>query len=168
MGFLVVTDQSDLEAVANSVLRTRLSKTARAAALDGIRAANPGLDFSRLKPGAVIRIPTTDGLKSTGKTDGLDTRLDDLRSMTNDALERLSADSTAANQANDQERNATLTLLKSDAVAGLAGHLPALKESIDSVLKTLEEDSKEERQQVKDLIDSVDVWTRQLEKLSAL
>src|SRR3954468_12546082 len=99
MGYLVVTDQSDLEAVADTVLKARLGKKARASALNAIRDANLDLDFSRLTPGAVVRIPAIDGLLGDAHVDGLDATMDELLGAAAEALGRLAADTSAAHKA---------------------------------------------------------------------
>lgn len=167
MGYLVITNESDLEAVAHSVLKARLNKAGRASALDAIRAANPGLNFSRLKPGAVVRIPEIDFTRDDAPIDGLDTNLDKLLDAVTDALKRLVANTNDANDANDEERTQTRRLLESE-VGQLAAHLPALKENVESVLKTYEEDANQEQEHGRQVVDAVDGWARQLEKLRTL
>lgn len=167
MGYLVITNESDLEAVAHSVLKARLNKAGRASALHAIRAANPGLNFSRLKPGAVVRIPEIDVMRDDAPIDGLDTNLDKLLDAVTDALKRLVANTNDANDANDEERTQTRRLLESE-VGQLAARLPALKENVESVLKTYEEDANQDQEHGRQVVDAVDGWARQLEKLRTL
>src|SRR4051812_559045 len=126
MGFLIVTDQTDLGGVADSVVKGRLGKKARASALDAIREANPELDFSRLKPGAIVRIPAF-GTRDDAAADGLGA-VDELLGAATDVLKRLAADAADANDANDAERNETSRLLKSE-VRRLGGQVPELREN---------------------------------------
>lgn len=165
MRYLVVKEQSDLEAVADSVLKARLGRKARATALAAIRDANPGLNFSRLRSGGIVRIPAIDALKD-GAVGGLDA-LDEILGAATDALKRLATDTTAANEANDEERKETRRLLESE-VGELRGQFPELEERAEAVLRAYEEDSNDERERTRQLVDDVDDWTRQLEKLRDL
>ena len=60
---LVITNQADLEALAEAVLRPRAGKALRAGAIEAIRAANPTVDLQTLRPGMIVRIPSVEGAR---------------------------------------------------------------------------------------------------------
>jgi hypothetical protein len=165
----VVGEQRTLADLAPSLLRSRLSKTVRADALDAIRRANPGLDLDDLAPGTVIVVPAVEGLRAdAAAADPLRQGADDLVDRVRDGVEALTKAAEAAEEARKAEKEAVQALLGSSLVQRLASQSSELATNVDATRSTLKNDDAESRRQLAELHEAAQGWFSDLDGLRAL
>lgn len=122
---VVVSDQPDLAALTDSLLRARTSKTLRARAAERIRAANPTVDLDRLRPGQVLVVPTLEG-ELVRAPEPAAVPVEDAGAVLQDLVEGASAVLTAR----AEDLKATRKVFGSAAVKRLAEQDADLREAI--------------------------------------
>ena len=169
MGYLVVSDQLDLDAVAATVLRSRVAKATRASALVAIADANPGVDLTRLRPGLVLVIPPVAGVRvPKGGADDLAGGLDELLGRTQEALAPLPEQAVAQHEQAERDLRETKELLGSDAVGRLLDQVPGLREKAAGVLATAEQDARDAAEHTAVAKEATAGWLEELAELRGL
>lgn len=169
MPFFVVTSEKALSEVATAVLKARTSATNREAALRSIRLANPGVDFDRLPPGAVLRIPQLEGVRAgVSKDDPLAVELDDLLGRVRGGIDELQAAADSAETQRAVEKREAQELLSSAVVKRLSAQIPQLQANIDTIRETFKQDDVTARNHSVELAKATEVWTADLETLRGL
>lgn len=164
----IVENQGDLAAVAARLLPSRASAANRRAAAEALRAANPTLDFERLRAGEVVVVPRDIGrLRRNVADDPAGDTADGLIAEAQTGLRALVDAAQEAEQQAAEERRETRDLLDSRAVQRLAND-SQLSANIDALKRKLaaEEEQSDERLAV--VQESVDGWEADLKALRGL
>jgi hypothetical protein len=163
----VVSDEADAEGLATAILGTRIGAVRRAAAIDAIRRANPGVDFERLPPGVILTVPDGPDLADKA-TDPVAALLDDLVARASAALDAVPAALDEAEQARRAEGEATRAVLGSAAVAQVSQLSPQLQNNVQSVAKDLEAQDAAAQTDREALLEGVKQWDAVLAELRTL
>lgn len=167
MDLFAVSQEQNLEAVADSLLRARTSKANREAAVAKIRAANPGIDLDRLRPGQVLFVPDLEGRKPAAD-DNFTNQLDEMAKTARDALTALSAEVAVGVTRQKDELRQTFETLDSEPLLRLMEQVPDLKETTTGLRGTLESDLNESARQAAELAEATGRWAEELEALRAM
>ena len=114
MRTFVVTGETDLQALRNSLIDRRLGAAKATAALDRLRALNPHVDIERPAAGTLLFVP--DGPEFTARAAASPTQapLDEFRGLLENALNRTAEELKSGLAAREQERSAVKAALDSD------------------------------------------------------
>jgi hypothetical protein len=165
----VVREQQKLADLAPALLRSRSSARVRESFLDAVRRANPGLDFDRIEPGAVVLVPAVEGVNpSAVASDPVHQAVGDLADRVGAAVTSLLAGAEAAEEQRVLEKKETQELLGGALVQRLAAQAPELASHIDSVRSTFKADDVEARHQLNALREAAQGWETDLEVLRSL
>lgn len=163
----VVGTERNLDAVADVVLRKRTAVATRAAALDAIRAANPGLDLDRIHPGTVVLVPEVTGVRPAAAGEPVHDTAGDLVARVQDGIAALMAAGEAAEEQRRIERREAEEVFGDPAVKKLSSKVPELAANLKSVRTALKAEDAEAGQGLESLRGSADAWAADLETLGS-
>jgi hypothetical protein len=164
---VVITDQPDLEALADAVLRPRAGKALRAGAIEAIRAANPTVDLRDLRPGMIVRIPRVEGARERPDGEGAEPA-EGLVAHAESGLAALEAATEHAITVAEQERDAAQRVLASAELRRLAAARPELGSAIDAWRETAKKDAASFKEESASLRSGAERWREELADLRAL
>jgi len=166
--FVVGTEQN-LTDLTGSILKARSSVTTRESAIAALRAANPGLDLDRIRPGTVVLVPPLDGVRvSVAGADPVTDVGTDLVQRVQAAVDGLAGGAEAAEEERQLEKKSVQELLGSSAVKRAAAQSPALAANVESVRATFKQDDAEAKRQLAAVRESAGSWAGDLEALMSL
>jgi hypothetical protein len=163
----VVGTRANLDELAPSLLKARLSAGARASALDAIRRANPSLDLDDIAAGTVVVVPAVEGVRPAAD-DPAASFADDLVDSVARGVELAAGVADAAEERRVAEKKEVQALLGTAAVARLAESVPELAANIESVRAAFRDDDKAAKQQLAAMKAAQEVWKEDLATLRGL
>jgi hypothetical protein len=164
----VVSDQRNLDELAPSLLKGRVSAGVKEAALDAIRRANPSLDPAQIAPGTVVVVPPFKGAKDTAQQDPVAAAADDLVARVRSGLELLISAAGSAEDQRTTERKELQTLLGSAVVKRLSPQVPELAANIETLRSGFKQEDTAARDQQAALHAAVGEWAGDLDVLRGL
>jgi hypothetical protein len=164
----VVGAESNLEALADSVLRKRTAVATRASALEAIRAANPGLDLDRIDPGTVVVLPPAKGVRPVAAGEPVHDTAVDLVARVKVGIDALLAASERAEEQRRLERQDAEGLFGDPLVKKLSSKAPLLAANLKAVRKSFEAEDAVAEEALESLRQSTDDWAADLEALGTL
>jgi hypothetical protein len=163
----VVGTQKNLNELADDLISARTGAATRDAALRAIVKANPSLDFDRLQRGAVVVVPTVEGVKRISE-DPMTAAADDLVVRVRDGMQALAQAAEQAEAVRAQEKKETQDLFGSALVERISARVPELPINIESVRGTFKQDDVTARRALVDIRESLDTWAADLDILRGL
>ena len=162
MPILVVGKEKNLAAVAARVLTARASKTAHADAINALRAANPGIDHDRLRPGTVLVVPDVSGARVN--IDGAHRgTVADLTEQVKAALDGLADAVDAHTERDATSRERTLRAIGAADLKRAAGRDPQLRARLAELGRTVKADAKSATAEAETLRATLRDWTAAVE-----
>lgn len=165
MAFIVVQQEKNVRALAARLLKTKTSRAATTRAIAAIRRANPGRDLDHLRPGDIVIVPELDEARRS-IADVLSPELDELVEQVRAGLGSLEQATAIAREALHERIQQSAAAI--DEVSQFAGADPRLDANLESVRRTLEEDSTADEEQAVALGNALDVWSADLDRLRRL
>jgi hypothetical protein len=167
MPIVVVKQEKTLAALTARLLKARTSKAAKERAAHAIREANPGLDLDRLRPGTVVVVPRLAEARDDSSdlvVAALGPFFDHIRTE----LESLTDTARSALEADQDEREATASVLEADEVRAAAQNDPVLAETLERLRSTLADDGDIAVDNTDNLLNGIEQWFSDLDDLSTL
>ena len=166
--FFIVDDQRDVAAIAARLLPTRASAANRRVAAEALLAANPTLDFDRLRAGAVVVVPPEVGsLRRNAAEDPAGNTADALITQARAGLDALAAAADESEQQAAAQREATRALLDGRDVARLSQDR-TLAANVESLREVLAEEESHSDERLTAVQQSVAGWEADLKALRHL
>jgi hypothetical protein len=167
MPIVVVEQEKTVAALAARLVKARTSKAAKEKAAQAIREANPGLDLDRLHPGMIVVVPRLSEAREDIPDvvqEALETLFEQIRSEIGVLIE--TAGSALASDRD--EREATREVLDAELVQSAAQNDTKLRDNVDRVRQTLDDDEETNREITESLINGTEQWYTDLDDLSTL
>ncbi len=163
----VVSKRTDLESLAGELISSRASAATRRAAVDALRAANPGLDPARIDRGTVVLVPAAAGATRV-EADPVEGSVTDLVDRVRAGVDALVAASASGEERRTADKQATQRVLSRAAVRRAAEGSTRVAESVEEVRANLKEADAEGRRTASRLAASRERWDADLDGLAAL
>jgi len=143
MRIFVVKSEKNMAGLRTSLARGDAAKSAVKAAEARLRAANPHVDFDRLKPGDVLVVPEAAGFTSARATSFTGTLLESSVEQARAGLQQLKRRVGAGEQAADRRREAIVRSLKSKAVKLAADRDEPFRKDVERLREAVSQDEKD-------------------------
>lgn len=167
MPIVIVEQEQNVTALAARLLKARTSKAATERAVRAIREANPGLDLDRLRPGAVVVVPPLKEAR-TSAGDLVEPAVAEIVDQLKEALNTLADGARTALEADRAEREDTAKVFDSDEVNRAAEGDSVLRNALDVLSGTLNEDEDSAVRNTEILLNGIERWAQDLDDLSGL
>ena len=164
----VVGAERNLDSLADVVLRKRTAVATRTSALEAIRAANPGLDLDRIKPGTVLLLPDVKGVRPVVAGEPVHDTAGDLVARVKDGISALLIAGESAEEQRRIERHEAEEIFGDPVVKRLSSQVPELVAHLKSVRTSLQAEDTEAGQAMESLRKSVAEWAADLETLGSV
>lgn len=157
--------ERNVDALADTVLRKRTAVATRAAAIDAIRAANPGLDLDRIDPGTVVLLPDVTGVRPVTAGEPVHDTAGDLVDRVKEGIAALLAAGETSEELRRLERQEAEEVFGDPMVKKLSSKVPELGANLKAVRKSLAADDAEAEQRLESLRQSAEGWAADLDVL---
>jgi hypothetical protein len=170
MPLLIVGDEKNLTALRSRLFEGRVSAAAVGRVSDALKAANPGVNFEKLRPGIVLTIPDLPELAvgDLSLDDTVDRSIETLRKDLATAIETLTNAATVRSRADAAERKRVRPALDADEVRAAAARDPAVASDLKAAIEALDADEAAAKERIAALKKAAEEWTAELEALSTI
>ncbi|MFD8011460.1 hypothetical protein [Streptomyces sp. NPDC058955] len=166
MPIVVVEQEKTLAALVTRLLKTRTAKAVKEKAAQAIRAANPGLDLDRPRPGMIVVVPRLD--EASDDTDWVDESLDLFLSQVSGELDTLVEAAHSALMAEKAELDTTARVLDVTEVQDAAQNDPLLQEILVQLRSSIDADAEAAVEKTDILTNGIEQWFTDIDDLSTL
>lgn len=142
MRMLVIKQDTDVEALAGSLLSARLGDSQGAAALARLQALNPHVDFRRLRAGTVLLVPSERAFKASASDSVAGQALAGFTETVQTALNAAVERTRAGLESRATERTDVQAVFRLAAVKRLLDSDPELKQFATDASKSFQDDER--------------------------
>jgi hypothetical protein len=142
---LIITQNTDAQALNDRLLKAKLSGVQSEAAMSRLQALNPHADLTKLRSGTVLLVPDAPSFKTTATDAVHDNAFEDFQKLVKDSLGQAVSSLKAGNRTRAAERADVSAAFKTSAVKQAIASDPELKKQIQDATEALRQDQQEDK-----------------------